>query len=173
MVLCHGLVLFMAISRAKKEEIVKALKEDISSAKAVVFAKFHKLSVGKISDLRRKFRAVGGKYTVSKKTLIGRAFQDAGKGNLPAMEGEVALITGREDELALFKTASDFAKKEKEAFQILGGFFEGKLIDAQTTKTLGMIPSREALLAQVMSVIQGNTRKFLYLLDQLSKRSQY
>lgn len=163
----------MAITRAKKEEIVKALKEDISSAKAVVFAKFYKLSVGKISDLRRKFRVVGGKYTVSKKTLIGRAFQDAGKGDLPAMEGEVALITGREDELALFKTASDFAKKEKEAFQILGGFFDGKLIDAQTAKTLGMIPSREALIAQVMSVIQGNTRKFLYLLDQLSQRSQY
>ncbi len=113
----------MAISRAKKEEIVKTLKEDILSAKAVVFAKFHKLSVGKISDLRRKFRAVGGKYTVSKKTLIGRAFQDAGKGDLPVMEGEVALITGREDELALFKTAGDFAKKEKESFQILGGFF--------------------------------------------------
>ena len=160
----------MAISREKKEEIVKALKEDISSAKAVVFAKFHKLSVGKISDLRRKFRAVGGKYTVSKKTLIGRAFQDAGKGNLPAMEGEVALITGREDELALFKTASDFAKKEKDAFQILGGFFEGKLIGAETAKTLGMIPSREALIAQVMQVMLGNIRKFMYVVDQLKSK---
>src|SRR3989344_1609106 len=102
----------MAISRAKKEEIVKTLKEDISSAKAVVFAKFHKLSVGKISDLRRKFRAVGGKYTVSKKTLIGRAFQDAGRGTWRGREGGVPLIPGRKDELAFLKTAGVFERCE-------------------------------------------------------------
>lgn len=103
----------MPITRSKKEDVITTLKGDLASAKSVVFAKFHKLSVAKVSDLRRKFRAIGGKYVVAKKTLVSRAFQDAGMGELPKIAGEVALVIGSQDELSIFKTASDFAKKKK------------------------------------------------------------
>lgn len=164
------LVLSMPITRSKKEEIVAGLMDQIKGAKALAFAKFHGLSVGKTSEARRKFRAGGGSYTVAKKSLIALAFKKAGLGDMPALEGEIALISGDEDELSIYKTASDLAKKEKEAFQLVGGFFEGNFIGAETAKALGAIPSREALIAQLMSVIIGNTRKFVYLVDQIQKQ---
>lgn len=161
----HG----MPISREKKEAVVKDLQEKIQKAEGIVFAKFHGLSVAKISQFRRTIRACEGEYTVAKKTLIGIAFKNAGKEIAEVFPGEVAVLTGHGDGLALFKTAVDFAKKEKEAFQVLGGYFEGKFVDAATARALGSIPSREILIAQLMNVILGNTRILVYMVDQLSK----
>src|SRR3989344_1158584 len=152
----------MAITRAKKEDTIGKLKDKIVKSKALVFARFHGLSVAKASDLRRKFRAGDADYTVAKKSLLKIALRDSGKELPQELEGEVGFVSGYGEELPVFKIASDFAKKEKEAFVLLGGYFEGKFVDAATAKALGSIPSREALLAQLMSVLQGNIRKFMY-----------
>src|SRR3989338_6717483 len=149
----------MAVTRSKKEELVKVLKEKISKSKALVFARFHKLSVAKASGFRRDLRKADSEYTVAKKTLLKIALKASGKEVAEKFEGEVGVITGYGDELATFKSAMYFSKKEKEAFQVLGGIFEGKVIDAQTAKALGIIPSREVLIAQLMGVLLGNTRK--------------
>ena len=162
---------FMPITRTKKEEIVRLLKEKISKASSLAFVKFHGLSVVKASQLRKKFRAVDSDYTVAKKSLLKIALKESGKELTADLEGEVALAAGYGDEVDVFKVVAEFARKEKDVFQILGGVFGGNIIDAQTAKALGMIPSREVLLAQVMRVLLGNTRKFVYILDKLSKRS--
>lgn len=183
--------LFMPITRAKKEEVVKELKEKIAKANSLALAKFHGLSVAKVSQLRRKFRAIGAEYTVAKKSLLALAFKESGKEIPGELRGEVALIAGllRQpadgggDELDIFKVAVEFAKKEKESFQLLGGFFPAKggsasgglggelqWIDAGIAISLGMIPSRDVLIAKLMNVILGNTRKFMYIVDQLSRK---
>ena len=160
----------MPITRAKKKEIVADLKEKIVKSKALVFAKFHGLSVAKASQFRKKMRGEDAEYTVAKKTLLGIAFKGSDK-EIPAdLAGEIGLVSGYGDELGVFRAVLDFSKKEKEAFEIMGGFFEGKYIDAATAKALGAIPSREALLGQCMSVLVGNTRKFVYMLDQIAKQ---
>ncbi|MEK7150839.1 MAG: 50S ribosomal protein L10 [Patescibacteria group bacterium] len=161
----------MPITRSKKEEVVKNIQGKVAKAKVLVFARFHGLSVAKATTFRRAVRALEADFSVAKKSLLRIAFRAEGKEIPGELDGEVGLVAGRGEELPLFKAISDFAKKEKDAFQILGGFYEGKYIDAATAKALGQIPSREALLAQLMGVIQGNTRKLLYVLDQMSKKS--
>ena len=162
----------MPITKSKKEEVVSSLKDKIGRSKSLVLARFHGLSVAKVSDLRRKFRAQDGDYTVAKKSLLKIALRDSGRELTGELDGEIGVAAGYGDELAVFKIASDFAKKEKEAFQIVGGFFEGKFVDAQAARSIGLIPSREALIAQVMQVMQGNVRKFMNIVDQLSKKGQ-
>ncbi len=159
----------MPITRTKKEEIIKLLKEKISKASSLTFVQFHGLSVSKVSQLRKNFRAADSEYFVAKKSLLKIALKESGKEFTHDLEGEVALAAGYGDELDVFKVAAQFAKKEKDFFQILGGVFNGSIIDAQTAKALGLIPSREVLIAQLMGVIQGNTRKLVYVLDQMSK----
>jgi len=86
------------------------------------------------------------------------------------LEGEVGVVAGYGDELAAFRGSVEFSKKEKEAFQILGGFFEGKFVDSNAAWRLGLIPGREALYAQLMSVILGNMRKLVYILAEFQKK---
>ena len=66
----------MPISRSQKEGIVKNLKEKIAKSRALVLARFHGLSVAKISEFRRKMRAEGGEYSVAKKSLLKIALKD-------------------------------------------------------------------------------------------------
>ena len=161
----------MPISRTKKQEIIKKISEKLAKAKALTFVQFHALSVAKLSAIRRALSAEGAEYTVAKKTLINVAFRDAGKEISGPLDGEVGIIFGYTDEILPFKSAVTISKKEKNSFAVLGGLFEGVFVDADTAKRIGSIPSREVLLAQLMQVIQGNTRKFVYVLDQMSKKS--
>jgi len=161
----------MPITRAKKEEVVHELKDKISKSHSILFGKFHGLSVAKVSNLRRQFRKENADFTVAKKTLIKVAFKESGREIPMELDGEVGLVAGYGDELSIFKTAGDFAKKEKGLFEIIGGYFDGKFVDAKDAKALAAIPSREVLLAQLMNVIQGNTRKLVYVLDQMSKKA--
>lgn len=160
----------MPVTKQKKQEVVKELREKIAKAQSIAFAKFHGLSVAKVSAFRRKVKGVGGEYVVTKKTLLGIALKEEGKEIPGKLEGEVGVIVSYEDALSPFKSATEFAKQEKEAFALLGGIFEGTFVDARTAKALGMIPSREVLVAQVMSVILGNTRKLVYCIDQIQKK---
>lgn len=160
----------MPITRTKKESIVGGLQDKIGKSKAVLFARFHGLSVAKVTGLRRAFRKEDADYTVAKKTLIRVAFRESGKDLSMDLPGEVAVVSGFGDELSIFRVASAFAKKEKDAFEIVGGYFEGQFVDAKTAKALGAIPGREALYSQLMSVILGNTRKLVFVLDQLAKK---
>ncbi|MEK7649479.1 MAG: 50S ribosomal protein L10 [Patescibacteria group bacterium] len=160
----------MPITRTKKESIVAELQSKIGKSKAMLFGRFHGLSVAKITELRRTFRREDAEYMVAKKTLLRVAFRESGKDLSLDLPGEIGIAAGFGDELSIFRAASAFAKKEKGAFEIVGGFFEGQFVDAKTAKALGAIPGREVLYAQLMSVILGNTRKLVYVLDQLSKK---
>ncbi|MDA1334836.1 MAG: 50S ribosomal protein L10 [bacterium] len=160
----------MAISRNKKEEIVKNLKDRIAKSKSLVFARFHGLGVDKAQTLRKGFRDGDAEYMVAKKTLINIALKESGREIPEKLDGEVALATGYGDELLVFKTASDFAKKEKEAFEILGGFFEGEYVDAGKAKQLGAIPGRDGLYGQLVGVLAGNIRKFMYTVNEISNK---
>lgn len=159
----------MPITRTKKEEVVAKVKDVLGRAKSLLIVRFHGLGVSKTNALRKKFRAEDTEYFVVKKSLLEKACEQAGLDVPRGLEGEVAIAASMSDELAAFKIAAEFAKKEKEALKLIGGFFEGKLLDAETAVRLGSIPGREALLAQLMSVIQGNTRKFVVLLDQIGQ----
>jgi len=162
----------MPLTRANKEDIVNKLADKIARAQALVFLRFRGLSVAKAQELRRMLRELEADYTVAKKTLLGIALKENNKEISDTLEGEIGMVAAYGDELGVFKGAVTFAKKEKEALHISGGFYEGKFVDAATARALGSIPSREALLAQLMSVIQGNTRKFVVLLDQLARKGQ-
>ena len=172
----------MPISRSKKEEVVSKIKDILLRAKSLLIVRFHGLSVSKTHDLRRRFRAEDTQYVVVKKSLLEKACEQAGLRVPENLEGEVAIAASFGDELAAFKIALEVSKKEKDALKLLGGFFPAQggsasggdmqLIDAESAYRLGAIPSREGLLSQLMSVIQGNTRKFVVLLDQLSRKGQ-
>ena len=68
----------MAITKEKKEEIVKELTDLFQNSKSVVFADYKGLSVKDSQSLRRKLRENEVSYKVAKKTLIKIAAENAG-----------------------------------------------------------------------------------------------
>jgi large subunit ribosomal protein L10 len=160
----------MAVSRQKKEESLKTLQGALKDAKVVVFVNFHGLSVSAASELRKSLRAIGATYTVAKKTLIKKALENFGfSGELPNLEGEIAMAVSKEDALAPAKVIKDFGKKNK-TMQISGGVFENKFVGTEVVVMLANIPPREVLLAQFVNIINSPIQGFVVALSEIAKK---
>jgi len=172
----------MAITKNKKQKIIKELGEKIDKAKSVVFANYQGVSANDINDLRTKFKEADSEYVVAKKSLMGLAF---GKSQMKGvktkeMEGEVAVVFGYVDEVAPAKLIDEFSKDHK-SMQMVGGVIENKFIDADRVKELAKLPSKIELYAKVVgsikapvsgfvNVLGGNLRNLVYVLNAIQEK---
>lgn len=144
----------MAVTKEKKEQILKKLVEAMKGAKSVAFAEYKGISMKDLSRLRAELRKAKVTFTVAKKTLIRLAAKEAGFDNLPdeIMEGPIGAVFSMEDEIAAVKILHKFSKKV-DAIKIKGALFNGRVLSTAEAKALALLPSKEELLA-----------KFVYLL---------
>ncbi len=155
----------MAITRAKKEEIVAKMADIASKSSTVVFAKFKGLSVNAQNEMRRVFREQEVGYTVAKKSLVKRAF-DAAKyeGTMPVLEGEISVAYSK-DELAPARELAVFIKKFPELLAFAGGIFGGKYVTAQEIAAIAAIPGMQTLRAQFVQLINSPRQRFAVVLN--------
>lgn len=169
----------MPITRKQKEAVVSDLVERLKRSKAVAFAYFSGTSVKDTEALRKLCRAAGVEYQVIRKTLMDRAFSQAGITGLDTKQFNKAVATaiGFDDEVAPAKVLSNFAK-DHEAFTLVGGVLEGQYVDGAKVIALSKLPSREELLAKLVgslnapvsglvNVLHGNLRGLVYALNAI------
>lgn len=160
----------MAISKAKKGEIVSDVSKILADSKTIVFLQFHGINVAEVSEVRKALRAADVGYRVAKKSLIKRALADAGvKGELPALDGEVALISGA-DLLAPAREVLEFTKKFKEKLTILGGVFDGEYKSKAEMLTIASIPGIKTLQAQFVQLINSPIQRFVLALNAIAEK---
>ena len=174
----------MAITREKKQNILKDLTDKFGRAKAAIFIDFNKLSVAKTMELRRLLKQIGAEYKVSKKTLINRVLKSGDyKGiNLDELKTQVGVVFSYDDPVLAAQSIYKFSKLN-EALKILGGFLGFNWQEKEKIVILAKLPSREVLLGQVaraiaaplsglVTVLSGNMRNLVNVLNNIqSKRS--
>jgi len=170
----------MATTRQKKETILQGLAGQFKEAQMVIFVNFHGLSTAATRKLRKLLRTTGSQYKVAKKTLIKKAMETLNViGDMPNLEGEIALIFGADNLPTVAKSLIKFIKENKE-MAISGGILENKFIGSKMVSELAAIPTREILLAKLVYVINsprqrlvgalgGDLRKFANILSQIRK----
>ncbi|MEK7118440.1 MAG: 50S ribosomal protein L10 [Patescibacteria group bacterium] len=162
----------MAITKAKKGEILEKLDKGLKKAETIVFVNFHGLSVGATTDFRKKLREVGVSYYVAKKTLVKRVLDAMGiKGAPPALEGELGLAWSG-DPIAPAKEVYEFAKLHKEKLSLLGGVYQGLYMSKEEITSLAAIPSREALLGRFAGMLNESIAKVVRVIDMKAKQME-
>lgn len=162
----------MAITKKQKGEMLEGLKASIAKSEIVMFVNFHGLNVKLSSELRRALRKIGTSYTVAKKTLMKKALESMGfAGEMPNLEGEVAMAYSSTELLSSAKEIHQFSKKNK-TLKILGGIFENKYVGADKIITLASIPSRETLLGQIVNIINSPKKGLVVALSEIAKKKQ-
>ncbi|MBP3941913.1 MAG: 50S ribosomal protein L10 [Christensenellaceae bacterium] len=151
-----------------KEAEVASIQEKISGSQGVVFYDYRGLTVAEVTALRNKMRAAGAEYKVLKNTMVKRAADNLGiEGLENVLEGPTAVIFGVDDPVAPAKILVDFIAEKKKT-EIKGGILEGKeAIDPKAVANLAKLPSKEQLIANLMSVINGVTSKFVRTLEAI------
>lgn len=162
----------MAITKAKKQEIVAHVAQILSTAKSVTFVNFHKVSVLEMTDVRKQLRGQGVGFYVAKKTLAKLALDKAGiSGELPELNGEVALVYS-EDLLASAREIHAFQKSLDGRISILGGIFEGTYKNKSDMESIATIPDRKTLYAQFVNIINSPIQGFVVALNAIADKRQ-
>lgn len=141
----------MPKTRSEKEALLATLTEMVAG-KAMVFTEYRGLTVRNLSDLRANLRTIGGRYTVTKNTLLRKALKDAGI-DVPGdiLDVQLAVATG-DDEVEPNRAVVDFAKTV-EGLKIHGALVDGKFVDEAGVRKLAALPSRDQLYASVVGSI--------------------
>ena len=149
----------------KKQQIVADLAAQIKESAAGVIVNYQGITVDTDTAMRKELRTAGVKYVVSKNTLTGRACDEVGYGALKEhLNGMTAIAISKDDPVAAAKILKKYADKV-ESFNILAGYVDGAVIDANTVDALAEIPSKETLIAKLLGSIRSPLFSFAYALQ--------
>jgi large subunit ribosomal protein L10 len=159
-------------NRAIKEAKVIEIKEKMSKAQGMIFAKYQGLTVEEDTELRKRLREAGIDYKVYKNSLTARAAKELEINGLDnILTGSTSVAFGYEDPTVPAKVLNDFAKEHK-ALELKGGVVQGKLFNEVEVKVLATIPSREVLIAKLLGSIKSPLSNLAYLLNAIKEQKE-
>ncbi|MBR7071228.1 MAG: 50S ribosomal protein L10 [Clostridia bacterium] len=145
---------------AQKQAMVEELRTKLDAAIVGVIVDYKGTSVADDTALRKELRENGVDYFVVKNTLLARAVEGTDLADItPFLEGTSALALSNEDYTAAARILCKFAESH-EPFQVKTGFLDGKVVDTATINDLAKLPSKEVLLATVLSAFQAPIAAF-------------
>jgi large subunit ribosomal protein L10 len=123
------------------------------------------MTVESVSLLRKKCREQKVQVKVVKNTLLRRAFNAHGIQALDEyLVGPTGLVYSQVDEMVPAKILTEFAKAHEKP-RIKAAVVDGRLFDDKAIARLATLPSREVLLAQLLSTFIAPMSNFLGALD--------
>lgn len=144
----------------QKKQLVATLSEKIGSAVMGVVVDYKGINVTDDTALRKELRENGVDYFVVKNTLLGRAVEGTElEGMKSVLEGTTAIALSNEDYTAAARILNKYAEAH-ENFNIKAGFMDGKLVSIEEIVALAKLPSKEVLLATVLSAFQAPIAAF-------------
>ena len=153
-----------------KKAAVDALAEKLQGATAAVFVNYKGITVAQDTELRNQFRAAGVEYTVVKNTLTRFAANKIGYNQFDELlNGTTSLACTTGDPIAPARIICEFAKKNKDLLKIKGGIIEGSVLSAEELNAFGELPSKDALLSQVLGTFLAPITSLAVVLDQICK----
>jgi len=136
-----------------KKQFVQQLNERFGKSKIVILTDYQGLDVGTITELRRQLREANVEFEVIKNTML-RLASDGTDVSLikDIFKGPSAVAISYDDPVAPAKILFDFSKKY-DKLELKVGVMNGKVLDLSSIKALSSLPSREELLAKVLSAM--------------------
>jgi large subunit ribosomal protein L10 len=140
-----------AMDRTQKAEMVAWIGGVFDRHSVVVVANGG-LSVSEFEALRGELREAGAKIKVIKNRLAKRALSGRPSEKLSHLFDGPTAIAFSEDPVAAAKAVKKFSK-DNEKLKILGGAMGEEIFDEKGVSALAAMPSREDLLASIVSTI--------------------
>lgn len=146
----------MAISKDKKTTLVADLTELLSNSKMVVYAKYEGLTVAELQELRKMAREANIKIKVVKNRLVKVAMKEIAAykdTDASGLTGQLLYALGTDEDFDAAKVLTKFAKTHAK-MELVGGFNgEGATLSKEEVTTLGSLPTKNELIAQVVDTL--------------------
>ena len=151
----------MAISKERKDEVLKQYADWLKHSQAVVLVEYTGVKMKDLDNIRAKIRETGGEFHIVKNTLVRRAFADSGM-EFPQeyLVKSTAVSFAFTDPASTAKALSD-ATKGNEFVKVKGGFMSGQLLNAAQVKALSEMPPLPVVRAQLLGMLQAPAGKLV------------
>ncbi len=164
------------MDRAAKEQMLGEIKEAFENVASVVIADYRGIRVPVVTTMRDDFRKAGCNYRVLKNSLVKIAVKGSKMEPMSAlMVGTTAVIWSNEVPQTPAQVALKWAKDEPK-FKIMGGYFEGRVLDVAGVNALARMPGKNEIRASMLMTflaapqsfvaqLVAGPQNFAYLLD--------
>ncbi len=136
-----------------KKIILSGLLERVNASPYLIVVDYTGLKVKQFNELRNRLFAIGASCVVAKNSYMRKVLAEA---NLPDigndLTGQTAFVTGQSEVFAAAKAIKNFEKEFKKP-EMRVGILDNAVLDAAKLKAIADIPSREAVLAQLLGTI--------------------
>lgn len=169
------------IGKLVKEISASRIRERLKDANSVFVLKYSGLSSPDLSALRLSLKGANAKLFVlrnkiARRSLEGMEFKDLSK----FIDGPCGFVFTKEEPVGVSKVLCEFSKAH-EQLKLEGGALKNRILETKDIEALAKIPSKEALMAQVVGalnaprvklvmVLSGNLRKLAYCLEQIKQK---
>jgi large subunit ribosomal protein L10 len=157
---------------AEKIKKVEELNGVFLKAKSAVLANYQGIEAPEMTQLRKHMRSRAIDFRVIKNTLARQAAKNTPFEMLnEELNGPVSLVLSFEDSVAPAKALADYAKSgDKKTPKVICGVVEGKKVSSEEVKALADLPSKEVLISQMLSAMNGPTTNFVGALSGLLRK---
>ncbi len=159
------------MNREEKGTMVSELQESFSKAQVALVASPQGLTVAEVTRLRRELRKVGGEFKVAKNTLARLAVKETAYAPITdLLQGPNGFVFGYSDPISVAKVLVKYSE-ENAKLTIQGGVLDGSRLDAEAVTGLAKLPSREALIGQLLGLLQAPAVQLLRTIQEPGARA--
>ncbi len=149
---------------------VGELKDSFQDVSDFIFADYRGLSVGQISELRKKLREKEATFKVVRNSFARLAFKDLDKESVSDyLVGPTAVAISPKDSNEVAKILFDFVK-EAPTLKVKGALVSGTIYDSAQVEEFSKLPGRLDLISMLMSAMNGAIRNCAMALNDINTR---
>ena len=161
------------MNRDEKVTIVEELSGKFAKATLAIVTDYQGMPVSLLEGLRRELKKNNAEIRVAKNTLLRRAVAGTSfESIVESCKGSTAITMSYEDPVAPAKVVADFAKSNSQ-LAIRSACMDGKALSADDIIALSKLPSKEVLLGQLLSVMNGVPTGFVRVLNGVPSKLVY
>ena len=136
-----------------KKIIINGLLERVNASPYLIVIDYTGLTVQQFTELRNRLGAGGANCTVAKNSYMRKALAEAGMPDIGAdLTGQMAYVMGDAEVFSAAKVIKNFEKEFKKP-EMKVGILGNAILDAAALQSIADIPSREAVLSQLLATI--------------------
>ena len=150
--------------RAEKQAISEEYLKRLNASPFFIVVDYRGLKVGPITELRKRLNKAGAEMHVVKNSIFKIAVKEAGAGEVGALSGQLAVVTGTRDVSAAAKVVKSFSK-EFERPKIQFGFLNNQRLEGAAIMELADLPSLEVLRSKLLGVIMAPATKLATIIN--------
>lgn len=138
-----------------KVDEVGVLVEKLKEKSNFILTDYSGVKVNDLAVLRRQLREKNAQYKVVKNNLFKRALEEAGYQQIDShLKGPIAVAFAGDESGEMAKVLKEFAVKN-DKFSYSAGILDNVLYDENQIKKIADLPSKDVILSQIMSLING------------------